>query len=357
MTDYDFLAGFLEALSRELEDVPGDLPAPPCGDRWLVRSALQKAIRRGHVGLARRAAVALGLFGNRYLWRALVVIAIEDVGIADGELVGAVLAAASSASWRRSMGDSRVASHLVRRMALAPHCQAACDLAMRCDAPLSPLSVRANVSAQVEAVCDVALPITLRARAAFNLAGVFDPQEKNLDALWEGLRAVSAPVASMAERGWKLTGEPMALLLPLVHEAACGLAREAFSQTDDRMLDHHLVDGFPTYALDRHTRMGRRLATELLAQERALSPIRELASALDVSGFAIVADHLFLVDGSSVRKRLHWPLGEELRSPVRPLPGALLAGDRSQDICQLLIQNWPLIEQRRLSYLTTAAAH
>ncbi|MBU0658695.1 MAG: hypothetical protein KKF15_07905 [Alphaproteobacteria bacterium] len=126
---FDFILLHLE------EEITGYIPPVPeqmsC-DRWLARSALQKAIRRGEVEIAQRALGTL-LDQDRYgVWRHLIVIALEDVGVAGMDLVERVVAAGRNRTWRKKMGGEwAVASFLVRKMAESNHCQAACDLLLR----------------------------------------------------------------------------------------------------------------------------------------------------------------------------------------------------------------------------------
>src|SRR6266567_2853282 len=57
--------------------------APLRCDRWIASSLLQKSIRRGEVELAQRAACTLHAFDRSAIWRRLVVIACEDIGVGD----------------------------------------------------------------------------------------------------------------------------------------------------------------------------------------------------------------------------------------------------------------------------------
>ncbi len=71
--------------------------APLRCDRWIASSLLQKSIRRGEVELARRAASTLHAFDRNAIWRRLIVIACEDVGVGDIDaLLETFLAAAST---------------------------------------------------------------------------------------------------------------------------------------------------------------------------------------------------------------------------------------------------------------------
>jgi len=51
-------------------------------------SALQKAVRRGEEDLALRAAMNLRIDGPHAIWRRLGIIAFEDIGIANIDVVG-----------------------------------------------------------------------------------------------------------------------------------------------------------------------------------------------------------------------------------------------------------------------------
>ena len=60
-------------------------------DPWAASSLLQKAIRRGETALAQQAAAKLhGQRGNG-IWRRLMTIAVEDIGIADVQLISDVV--------------------------------------------------------------------------------------------------------------------------------------------------------------------------------------------------------------------------------------------------------------------------
>ena len=82
-----------------------------------VISALQKFIRRGETELAVRAAYELYLTGEEltaYLWRRLLVISAEDVGL--GEPMAPVVVDALHRSCRKERGSSVLASVVKRRI-------------------------------------------------------------------------------------------------------------------------------------------------------------------------------------------------------------------------------------------------
>lgn len=106
--------------------VPPRKPLPP--DRWLLGSALQKAIRRGLGVEALQVAQALHQTDAMYAWRRLRVIALEDVGLRDIETVATLLAVAGKQQLRQGLGDERLYLSFVRALAMAPKDRTACDL-------------------------------------------------------------------------------------------------------------------------------------------------------------------------------------------------------------------------------------
>jgi hypothetical protein len=90
---------------------------PMAFDKWICMSGMQKAIRRGEVGLTGQLALSLWMQDERALWRRLAVVAAEDCAIADIETVLDVTVAAKFPAWRKSVGDAALGVHLAQRMA------------------------------------------------------------------------------------------------------------------------------------------------------------------------------------------------------------------------------------------------
>ena len=89
-----------------------DLP-----DHWIALSLLQKAIRRGDLLQALRAASYLYQIDYRLLWRRLVVIGWEDIGVGNPDLCFTVTAAAGSKRWRDANGgDWHYAAYMTSAM-------------------------------------------------------------------------------------------------------------------------------------------------------------------------------------------------------------------------------------------------
>ena len=77
-------------------------------NRWIASSALQKAIRRGDITLAQRAAFALHRDDRSATWRRLIAIAFEDVGPADLDVILETVAVATLPKWRAIIGEEAV---------------------------------------------------------------------------------------------------------------------------------------------------------------------------------------------------------------------------------------------------------
>jgi hypothetical protein len=98
---------------------------PLIADQWVVKSLLQKSIRRGEVDIAQRAALTFLAQKGSAIWRRFIVIAFEDIGAGSVDVVAQTVAASTDTSWRKqSGGDDVVASHLARLLAEAPKSRA-----------------------------------------------------------------------------------------------------------------------------------------------------------------------------------------------------------------------------------------
>src|ERR1700733_7048957 len=115
----------LEALAeakQRLENTIADCDLRDCepiaADPGVVSSLLQKSIRRGESKIAQRAALTFLRLKGAAIWRRLMVIAFEDVGVGSTDAVTAVVAASSDAALRKACGgNERIAVYLAGLMA------------------------------------------------------------------------------------------------------------------------------------------------------------------------------------------------------------------------------------------------
>jgi MgsA AAA+ ATPase C terminal len=118
---------------NQLRDAIAEFQSSPCItltiSPWVAMSLMQKAIRRGRTDLALQAAATLLHASPERLWRRLGCIAVEDVGVADLDIVAVVTTALAGKRCRENLGGEwHVASCIVSRMVQAPKCRAADDL-------------------------------------------------------------------------------------------------------------------------------------------------------------------------------------------------------------------------------------
>ena len=125
LTEY-LIDGLSEALAQEDEPTP---PVPLVADRYVLLSAMQKSIRRGHENLALRAAANPMIGGPHAIWRRLGIIAFEDVGVANIDAVGWATVLIGKPEVRKRLGaEWKVMCFLIRALCRSAKCRATDDL-------------------------------------------------------------------------------------------------------------------------------------------------------------------------------------------------------------------------------------
>lgn len=327
-----------------LVDLAGAITAQPAPttqplscDRYVARSCLQKAIRRAEPALAQRALANLFLHDPRSAWRALTIIALEDIGVANVDLLAQTVAAYGNRTWRAQMGGNwPVLAELARQMAGSLHCQAACDLLLH--ATNDPAQEHARAAA-LEAVADTlamqlwdrnAPPIG-RAIAALALGGELSRGQQHRDAaavfdiLVETGR--SSHVVATCRAAWRISRNPMSLLLPIVWELWM-LTGQADTVTDDLMPPVQTLGDVPGYALDQFTRIGNNVSRALLREDESLRQILNDADVPTGQQARAVGDLLFISEGGLLARRANWAIGDQLRLPARQLPAVIKLAER-----------------------------
>lgn len=287
-------------------------------DAWLATSALQKAIRRGHYFLTLAATDFLLRNSPDRFWRRLTVIALEDVGIGDLDLVREVLLASNRKSWRSEQGgDWAVGSHLVQRLCAAPKCRDACELLVAADLhPRWKQHRMAFLDLTQNQLCDIAADparhLVERTLAAWLIAGTkkfpaysIPEVAGTFPALLDVYRHLGIPesVLEVARLGSTRTDEGHPLTLPLVWLAA---SRGPAAVQPEELPGPVLIRGWPDYAFDMHTRLGRR-ALALFADRCAV--LRQIIDRyLSPSAHAdFVGSLIFRLEGHVVDRRLDYP--------------------------------------------------
>jgi hypothetical protein len=246
-------------------------------------------------------------------------------------------------------GEWRVASFLVKQMAEDLKCQAACDLLMTAlNNPAYELlrvdMLEAECRDLVKALSDQETLIEHRAVAAVALGGGLAEEQhcRFPDAVFGmlGLMSKDSHVIVTAQAGWKLTRNPMAMLLPLVWEQFIS-GPEAI-ETTDVLPPVQLVAGIPTYAVDQFTRIGGQVARSIIDHHPALRQIMKSAGIHPAKMARVVGDLMFILEGGLIKRRAGWELADKLSQPHRPLPGVFLLGEHLETV---------------IAYMTAHAAH
>jgi hypothetical protein len=308
-------------LAREV-DSHSALPSKPiAADPWIVSSLLQKSIRRGETEIARSAALTLFNHRGSSVWRRLMVIAFEDVGIGGLDVVTTTVAAAGDSAWRKNHGgDLKLAVYLAGLLAEAPKDRSADYL---CDAKDHPMLASfwcametTSLELRLSHVRDQALGLPLRAVAVLSALGIGSRGDISrtgaLEALLTAFHELAVPEELVAAAGIAAarTREPITAMVPLIWLAA----RNSKNAVCDRPIPPLVkADDVPLYALDKHTRLGReaiwRFACENDTVRACLErfvPARQRRSA--AYGAA------FYVDAAPVAKRLMWDQSEALEA-------------------------------------------
>src|SRR3972149_6528895 len=146
-------------------------------DPWIANSLMQKAIRRGDVELAQRAALSFHALRGSAIWRRLMIIAFEDVGIGSCEAVVATVAACADPAFRKSTGGNvRTVIELSRRLAEAPKDRSADHLIAAAAEHPRLESTRRQMAAlqpasRLVSVANNSLPLTVKTTAAWDASG------------------------------------------------------------------------------------------------------------------------------------------------------------------------------------------
>jgi hypothetical protein len=315
----DALGEAKQRLAREI-DSNAPLPEKPiAADPWIVSSLLQKSIRRGETEIARRAAFTFFHLKRAAVWRRLMVIAFEDVGIGSVDALTTTVAAAGDYAWRKNHGgDLRLAVYLAGLLAEAPKDRSADYL---CDAKDHPMLAdfwrameKASLESRLSHVRDQALGLPQRAVAAVSALGSRGDISRTggLEALLTTFRELEVPEELVAATGIAATRtrEPITAMVPLIWLAA--------RNSENRVCDCAIpplvkADDVPLYALDKHTRSGREAIWRFACENDS---VRACLARFVPAGRRRSACYMtaFYVDAAPIARRLMWDQSEALEA-------------------------------------------
>ena len=318
----DTLGAAKQRLAREIDSHSALACKPIAADPWVISSLLQKSIRRGENEIAHRAAFTFFQLKGAAVWRRLIVIAFEDVGIGSIDALTTTVAAAADSAWRKSYaGDLRLAIHLAGLLAQVPKDRSADYL---CDARDHPMLAefwlameKASLESRLSHVRDQALSLLQRAVAAVAALGIGSRGDISrgtggLDALLAVFRELSVPEELVAATGIAAarTREPITAMVPLIWLAA----RKSKQQVCNCPITPRVkADDVPLYALDKHTRLGREAIWRFACENDSVRAcLARFVPASQMRSAAYVA--AFYVDAAPIARRLMWDQSEALET-------------------------------------------
>ena len=296
---------------------------PLIADQWVIKSLLQKSIRRGEVDIARRAALTFLAQKGSAIWRRFIIIAFEDIGAGSVDDVAMTIAASTDASWRRQVGgDVMIVAHLARLLAEAPKSRSAKHLVTTATHHPSVEHERRLVSNRsiadnLAAVANESNTLTYRALAAWCVSGIGWKHEKlhgsDLPGLFDAYRKHGVPEELVAATSIAATKsrEPITLMAPLIwlaaNDAQVPVVVEAAVPSSP------VLNGISMYALDKHTRVGLESIRNLVKYnyeirkclERYVAPAQRHDAAYMAA---------FYADAAPLASKLSWDGADQLEA-------------------------------------------
>lgn len=301
-------------------DSTADLPPPRPfrhADPYLLASAMQKAIRRGDIDIARRAGHQLLTLDRTRLWRRLAVTALEDIGIADIEAVAELIAVSLLPAARRLFASDAVALDraLLRGWSAVKDRSGDHLSSILHRVPVDPdqtrLLARASGDALLAVVASSHQPLTQRLRAVVLASGRgeehFRPGAPGLPAVFDHLHDLGVPPLLLlaCEVYAARQRDELPVLVPfaaLLHLNGKPTTRQHDLPKPER------IGGLPDFTLDPvNTRLGRR-AVELWLKSYLTKPEwlpKQVAAALWNAESALCDRTLDSDLGNSIRDRAY----------------------------------------------------
>lgn len=287
-------------------------------DRWISNSLLQKAIRRGHQRLAQSAALTFFDSQRPAIWRRFNVVAFEDVGIADSKAV-ITAAICSDPTFRKTLrNEPALVVYLSGLLAKAPKSRSGEHLITGAIGHPRFEQYRSWVSTSLTrdnlaVVADRSAPLHHRALAAWAASGVgwrlTRASAPDLLGLMEVFESSGVPpaVVSAVELALRQSREAITLMVPVLWSHA------ATNRTlvEPNIPNSILIGEVPSYALDKHTRVGREAIRMLVrANAKIAACLDRFAGWADRNAAAYMA--AFYTDAVPLGRKLEWDGGADL---------------------------------------------
>lgn len=354
---YDAALGRLGDMSSELVDqyVPRNYQL----DRYLAASQLQKSVRRSEYGLAWEAAAYLLRYNADYFWRRLPIIALEDVGVADPELIIAVILASKRSCLRDQMGGSlRAAASLINALCAAPKDRATDDLydvvsrdphlleqaARWAEEPIE--TILEKPCADNERSFCVALQLARLADQKGDLSCKRLHRARWTEAMeYLGPETSSPLIVEASVLGLRATGS---ILAPMLF--AVGAQRDrGVGVVDDEIPAHATASLPPPWVAGMHTRAGLAGFRKFISRSPRTKELLRYANG-DVSQSRVVGALVFRLDCGQLRRRLDRAQSGALKARATGL-GWGMPDEIVPDMLEVLRMDFALLNECRAEAL------
>lgn len=299
----DYFVAQLERLVDQNRK-PRPLPHISFPDKWVAASCMQKAIRRGEAAVAASACGWLFNIDRKMCRRRIAVTSLEDIGIADVELVGCAVFASLQPSLVPVAIRYAALEAVVVGMAMSPkersgdYMQTTLELHSSAEA-LKQTFQEQSCDDLVSSAQDEIIDWRGRSLAATMLAGTTSLYGSSLplvsgdqDAYCWMVERLRVPfwmpdISLVAYRG---TREAMSVQYPI----KVSLGRD-IEVTQHTLENSAKTNGIPHYSLDMHTRLGKQAFRCLVDQSKS---IRQLITSITsrTSGYKAIEWMMFYIE-------------------------------------------------------------
>lgn len=313
-------------------------------DKYLYASVLQKSIRRGYVDTALQVAALFLQHQPDYIWRRINIIALEDVGVANIELVNSCLWLSGKKDWRRKNGgDEEILFDLIRELCRSPKDRNFCDAVEAADHHPEFKAVREQYCEQsddflVEVISNPDTGLYHRILATWVLMGTSRyPAKKLVSYRNQVTRVVQSyqsmnlpqPVmdAFMMAKGKSSDNMAVGIIPVWMHVVGKRSVQLISHDLDmpliaqEEMLSDEIVNGIPLAALDKHTWQGKKAIERFC---HGCAPLNEFLRqhVRQEEWVRYVGWVLFCIEGDNVNLRLRYEGYDDAK--WRMLEGQLL---------------------------------
>ena len=305
--------GIFDNLST-FDYIPRTTKLKDFSSRWRVTSAMQKAIRRGHVDIAQKMGAALNTSVYNYFWSRIATIALEDVLFGNKPATLEALYLSSNPELRKEIGEAKAAAYLTWRLAVGGKDRSACDAVVGIGGSLNYQDERdvmheLRVPDLIAVMLDKDAPFHERVIAGRYLIGTKtttnykDRKGSNDNILTAYKRMYEAggiplDVLYMIDMGLRKKAELMPVTIGLVYQ--CFYPKKL--EYDIEAVDNFkMFGGIPSYAHDTHTAEGKK-AVEYFG--RSCKPVASYVKEHSLDPAAAVRCMFFRADTDVLNKRL-----------------------------------------------------